>query len=89
VKLRLDNRLIRFKPVYSLSPSRAELQALAESSSGGGELPLLVHRGCRLAFWSFAGIISLCAVDLNGRAYLRAGGLLIERRAQPGPRLPF
>jgi len=81
LKLRLDDRSIRFKPVYSLNPSRAELEAIVASSAGGGEPTLLVTPRLSPHILEFCRHHQLCAVDLNGRAYLRAGGLLIDRRA--------
>lgn len=81
VKLRLDDRSIRFRPIYSLSPSRAELETLVESCARGNELPLLITPRLSHRLLDFCRHHQLCAVDLNGRAYLRAGGLLIDRRA--------
>ena len=83
VALELDAHPLRFKPVYSLKPSIPELESIL---AGWKEtlLPLLVAPELRPWILDFCREKRLAAVDLNGRTYLRAEGLLVDRRQLPG-----
>ncbi len=83
VELKLDARTHRFKPVYLLKPSIPELESILKNWTDSFP-PLLVVPELVSRILEFCREKRLSAVDLNGRAYLRAEGLLVDRRALPG-----
>ena len=76
--LKLDGRSFAFEPYYSVSPSLAELAAL-QAEGAGAALKLLVTPRLTPRVLDFCREKRLSAIDLNGRAYLRADGLLVDR----------
>ncbi len=83
VELKLDAQARRFKPVYSLKPSIPELESILTTWSDPIP-PLLVAPELIPRILDFCRQKRLAAVDLNGRVYLRAEGLLVDRRNLPG-----
>jgi hypothetical protein len=83
VELTLDARACRFKPVYLLRPGISQLESILEEWRDPSP-PLLVVPELTGRILEFCRGKRLATVDLNGRAYLRAEGLLVDRRALPG-----
>ena len=83
VELKLDAQAHRFKPVYSLKPSIPELESILADWSDSLP-PILVAPELINRILDFCRQKRLAAVDLNGRVYLRAEGLLVDRRHLPG-----
>jgi hypothetical protein len=83
VDLKLDVQPLRFKPVYSLKPSIPELDSILLGWKDTLP-PLLIAPELRPRILDFCREKRLAAVDLNGRTYLRAEGLLVDRRQLPG-----
>ena len=81
VQLVLDGRTHRFKVRYSLKPSVSELQNLVATESNDPVLIVTPQLSPRIL--DFCRQHQLSAIDLNGRAYLRAEGLLVDRPANP------
>lgn len=79
VELTLDDHSHRFKPLYSLKPSVPELESLIATWKET-DPPLLVVPELSSRVLDVCREKRLAAVDLNGRAYLRAAGLLVDRR---------
>ena len=79
VELRLDTHARRFKPVYSLKPSIPELNTILTTWPDPLP-PLLVVPELSTRILEFCRHKRLAAVDLNGRVYVRAEGLLVDRR---------
>ena len=83
VELQLDDRSERFKPLYLLKLSIPEL----ESRLAGWEdpnPPLLVVPELLSRVLDLCRQKRLAAIDLNGRAYIRLTGVLVDRRPLPG-----
>lgn len=78
IELKLDGQAHRFKPVYSLKPSIPELESILTSWSDPLP-PLLVAPELIPRILDFCRQKRLAALDLNGRVYLRAEGLLVDR----------
>ena len=83
VELKLDAQGHRFKPVYSLKPSIPELESILADWRDPLP-PILVAPELITRILDFCRQKRLAAVDLNGRVYLRAEGLLVDRRHLPG-----
>jgi len=83
VELRLDDSTQRFKTVYSLKPSLPELESLLADWKDP-EPPLLIAPELSPRVLELCHRKRLAAVDLNGRAYIRAAGILVDRRPLPG-----
>ncbi len=83
VEVKLDAKARRFKPVYSLKPSIPELESILAAWNDPIP-PLLVAPELIPRLLEFCRLKRLAAVDLNGRVYLRAEGLLVDRRSLPG-----
>lgn len=83
VELRLDDRSQRFKTVYSIKPSVPELESLLADWKDP-EPPLLIAPELSPRVLELCHRKQLAAVDLNGRAYIRAAGILVDRRPLPG-----
>ena len=81
--LTLDGHTHRFKPVYSLKPSIPELESIIAAWKDS-DLPLLVVPELSSRVLDLCREKRLAAIDLNGRAYLRAEGLLVDRRSLHG-----
>lgn len=83
IELKLDDQAQRFKPVYSLKPSIPELESTLGTWNDPLP-PLLVAPELLPRVLDFCRQKRLAAIDLNGRAYVRAKGLLVDRRNLPG-----
>jgi hypothetical protein len=84
VELNLDGRTFQFKPIYLLKPSIPELQQILIKWPHSPAPALLVVPELNERILEFCRQIKLAAIDLNGRAYLRAEGLLVDRRSLYG-----
>lgn len=82
VELELDNQKVTFRPVYELKPSLSSLEEL--NSSPDSARPLLVTPELSPRIVSGCKAHGIAAIDLNGRCWLRAPGLLVDRRPLPG-----
>ena len=86
-ELEINGKTWRFAVKYELLPTVASLR---DFSAQKGSLPLLL-----VTPELSARIIALCkqediaAIDLNGRVWLRASGLLVDRQALPGRRFRY
>lgn len=83
IELNLDGQSRRFKPVYSLKPSIPELKSILATWTDEFP-PILVAPELTSRILDFCRQERLAAVDLNGRAYVRSPGLLVDRRNLPG-----
>ena len=80
LELNLDARTFKFKPVYLLKPSIPELESILKNWTDSSP-PLLIVPELAGRILEFCREKRLAAVDLNGRAYLRAESLLVDRQA--------
>lgn len=88
VELRLDHRSERLKPFYALKPSIPDLEArLTEWEAPVPPLLVVPELSARLL--DFCRQKRLAATDLNGRAYIRLPGILVDRRPLPGRNFRF
>jgi len=83
VELNLDSKRLLFKPVFILKPSIPELEFILKDWTDSSP-PLLVVPELTGRILEFCRQKRFAAVDLNGRACIRAEGLLVDRRALPG-----
>jgi len=81
VELEFDGRLLAFTPLYELKASLPWLEALPADQS---PQPLLVTAELSTRVLESCKARGISAIDLNGRAWLRAPGILVDRRALPG-----
>lgn len=88
VDLEFDAKTHRFVPAFLLKPSLPEIRVLSDADN---ETPsrLLVAPQLSTRILDFCREHRLSAIDLNGRAYIRAEGLLIDRQAIPGRRFHY
>jgi hypothetical protein len=82
VELELDNQRFAFRPVYELKPSLPWLENLSGSPSSLP--PLIVAPELSSRIVAACKENGIAAIDLNGRCWLRAPGLLVDRRPLPG-----
>ncbi len=82
VELELDSQRIAFRPVYGLKPSLSWLENLKVSTAS--PRPLVVTPELSPRIVAACKELGIAALDLNGRAWLRAPGLLVDRRPLPG-----
>jgi hypothetical protein len=82
VELELDNQRFAFHPVYELKPSLPWLENLSGSPSS--LRPLIVAPELSPRIVAACKEHGIAAIDLNGRCWLRAPGLLVDRRPLPG-----
>lgn len=80
--LKLDDRRLEFQPLYELKPSLPWLQSLTATTSS--PLPLVVTPELNQRVVAACKERGIAAIDLNGRTWLRAPGLLVDRRPLPG-----
>jgi len=81
IELELDGKRLPYAPVYELKPSFSWLASLSTSK----ESPLLlVTPTLSSRVLDFCKQRGITAMDLNGRTWLRAPGLLVDRRPLPG-----
>ncbi len=83
VELKLDSQTRQFKPVYSLKPGIPELESILKTWTDPLP-PLLIAPELVPRILDFCRQKRLAALDLNGRVYVRAKGLLVDRRSLPG-----
>jgi len=82
LQLEFDGRQLEFQPLYELKPSLPWLEGLKPTASSPHPLVVTPELTPRL--------VAACkergvgAIDLNGRTWLRAPGLLVDRRPLPG-----
>lgn len=81
VELELDNRKLPYHVVYELKPSLPWLETLKPTE---GTPPLLVTPELSPRVLEACKQQGIAAIDLNGRAWLRAPGLLVDRRSLHG-----
>jgi hypothetical protein len=81
VELELDGRRLPFLPTYELKPS---LPGLEHLTSRPGASTLLVTPELSPRVLNYCKQHGICAIDLNGRAWLRVPGLLVDRKPLPG-----
>lgn len=72
-----------------MKPSLPELESLVRTSEKGEPSPILIAPELSSRVLDFCRQHRLNALDLNGRVYLRAEGLLVDRRALPGRNFRF
>ena len=83
VELELDGRRVSFTPVYELRPSLQWLQNPTISAKLADPPLLLVTPQLSPRLLTYCKQLGFAAIDLNGRAWLRAPGLLVDRRSLP------
>ncbi len=88
VELHLDDRALRFKPLYLLKPSIPELETRLANWEADNP-PLLVTPELLPRLLDLCRQKQLAAIDLNGRAYIRLIGVLVDRPALPGRKYRF
>ncbi len=88
IELELDGKRFAFHPYYELKPSLLWLDAQLPTDGTPllkiTPLPLIVTAELTTRVLNHCRRHDLSAIDLNGRAYLRAPGLLVDRRPLPG-----
>jgi hypothetical protein len=82
LELDVEGQIQTFTPVYELRPSQARLGKIRVPA--GSPPPLLLTTELTARMQETCRQRRLCAMDLNGRALLRAPGLLVDRAALPG-----
>lgn len=82
VELELDGRRSAFCPIYELKPSLPWLENLKISSKPLP--PLIVTPELSPRIVAVCKEHGIAAIDLNGRCWLRAPGLLVDRPPLPG-----
>jgi hypothetical protein len=82
VEVELDAQRIAFRPFYELKPSFSWLEQLRTSAST--PRPLVVTPELSPRIVAACKEQGISAIDLNGRCWLRAPGLLVDRRPLPG-----
>lgn len=80
--LDFDGRRFEFQPLYELKPSLPWLESLKVSRSS--PRPLLVTPELTQRVVAVCKELGIGAIDLNGRTWLRAPGLLVDRHPLPG-----
>jgi hypothetical protein len=88
IELILDDRSQRFTPLYFLKPSLPALESLF-SQGKAPEWPLLIVPELSPRILEFCHRKRLAAIDLNGRAYIRANGILVDRSPLPGRKFRY
>ncbi len=88
VEVEFDGRRIAFQPLYQLKPSLLWLDAQLPTDGTPPlqitPLPLLVTPELSSRVLNHCKQHGIAAIDLNGRAWLRAPGLLVDRHPLPG-----
>ncbi len=88
VELELDGKRFAYHPLYELKPSLPWLDAQLPTDGTpilkASPLPLVVTAELSTRVLNHCRQHNLSAIDLNGRAWLRAPGLLVDRRPLPG-----
>jgi hypothetical protein len=89
VELAWERRRLRFCPIFSLSPSIPEIEALHKDSRPTDAIPLLVVPRLSPRILDFCRKNRRCALDLSGRLHLCAEGLLVDRGPLPNRNFRF
>ena len=88
VEVELDGKRIAFHPFYELKPSLLWLDAQLPTDGTPllqiTPLPLIVTAELTTRVLNHCKLHGISAIDLNGRAFLRAPGLLVDRGSLPG-----
>jgi hypothetical protein len=82
LKLEFEDTIFAFHPHYTLKPSLPWLENLPAQSSS--PRPLVVTPELSPRVLTICKERGIGAIDLNGRVWLRAPGLLVDRRSLPG-----
>ncbi len=82
VELELDRQRLAFRPFYELKPSLPWLENLRVFPAS--PRPLIVTPELSPRIVAACKELGIAAIDLNGRCWLRAPGLLVDRRPLPG-----
>lgn len=82
LELEFDGGRFSFRPYYELKPSLPWLEGLKASPSTPRPLVVTPELSARMV--AACKELGIAAIDLNGRAWLRAPGLLVDRRPLPG-----
>ena len=82
VCLELDGRSLEYEVEFKLKPSIPVLDRIRSRSTRSKIL--LVAPNLTKRVLQFCKDHHICCIDLNGRAWLRADGLLVDRHALPG-----
>ena len=82
VELELDHQRLAFRPFYELKPSRPWLENLRVFPAS--PRPLIVTPELSPRIVAACKELGIAVIDLNGRCWLRAPGLLVDRCPLPG-----
>jgi hypothetical protein len=82
VELELDNHRLALRPVYELKPGLPWLEKL--NGNPATSHPLIVTPELSPRIVAACKEHGIAAIDLNGRCWLRAPGLLVDRGPLPG-----
>jgi len=82
LELEFDGSRFEFHPLYELKPSLPWLENLTVATSAPRLLVVTPELSPRIA--AACKERGIAAIDLNGRTWLRAQGLLVDRRPLPG-----
>ena len=82
VELEFETERFPFHPIYELKPSPPQLEKLKASPSA--PRPLIVTPELSERIVAICKELGIAAMDLNGRTWLRAPGLLVDRHSLPG-----
>lgn len=82
IGIKLDGNISHFLPLYELKPSLTWLKSRKESLKGQRLLLIVPCLSTRV--FDYCKENGIAAVDLNGRTWLRAPGLLVDRSTLPG-----
>jgi hypothetical protein len=88
IGLKLDAKTFRFTPLFCLKPSIPELESTLITWNNALP-PILVAPELIPRILDFCRAKRLAAIDLNGRVFLRAEGLLVDRRSLHGRNFRF
>jgi len=86
IELELDGKRLPYVPVYELQPVFSRLESLAAKK---GPPALLVTPSLTARALDFCKQRGLAAADLNGRIWLRARGVLVDRSPLPGRKFRY
>jgi len=90
MELMFDGKHVVFKPYYLLNPGFSALEKIADSFKKGAlSTPLVILPHINARVLDFCRRHGLSVIDLNGRTFIRTGGLLIDRQALPGRNYRF
>jgi hypothetical protein len=82
VELDFDAKRLTFHPIFALKPSLPQLETLKATPSA--VRPLLVTPELSDRIVKLCKEFGIAAIDLNGRAWIRASGLFFDRLPLPG-----